>query len=149
MLMFRKLSSLALRQMAGDRAKDLLLLVENHLTDHSQRLTTALTQANERAWKTLEIALGGMRLWDRLASAEEFRSNDSRGFRVAAAQPTRSIPHRTLDRPSICPDRHLIIRANEDSVFPVLVAFAKARGRPPGATHLLSTRPWSINAGST
>jgi len=72
MMIFRKLGSLALRQMAGDRAKDLLLLVENHLTDHSQRLTTALAQANERAWKTLEIALGGKRLWDRLlASAED------------------------------------------------------------------------------
>ena len=71
MLIFRKLGSLALRQMAGDRAKDLLLLVENHLTDHSQRLTAALAQANERAWKTLEIALGGKRLWDRLASAED------------------------------------------------------------------------------
>ena len=58
MLVFRKLGSLALRQMAGDRAKDLLLLAENHLADHSQRLTTALAQANERAWKTLEIAGG-------------------------------------------------------------------------------------------
>ena len=72
MLIFRKLGSLALRQLAADRAKDLLLLVKNHLTDHSQRLTTALAQANERAWKTLEIALGGKRLWDRLlASAED------------------------------------------------------------------------------
>ena len=57
--------------MAGDRAKDLLLLAESHLTDHSQRLTSALAQANERAWKTLEIAPGGKRLWDRLASAED------------------------------------------------------------------------------
>lgn len=72
MIIFRKLGSLALRQMAGERANDLLLLVENRLTDHSQRLTTALAQANERAWKTLEIALGGKRLWDRLlASAED------------------------------------------------------------------------------
>ncbi len=72
MLIFRKLSSLALRQLAGHLAKDLLLLAKNHLTDHSQRLTTALAQANERAWKTLEIALGGKRLWDRLlASAED------------------------------------------------------------------------------
>ncbi len=71
MLIFRKLGSLALRQLAGDRAKDLLLLVKNHLTDHSQRLTTALAQANERAWKTLEITLGGKRLWDRLAPAED------------------------------------------------------------------------------
>ena len=71
MLIFRKLGSLALRQLAGDRAKDLLRLAEQHLTDHSQRLTAALAQANERAWKTLEIALGGKRLWDGLASAED------------------------------------------------------------------------------
>ena len=72
MLIFRKLGSLALRQLAGHLAKDLPLLAKKHLTDHSQRLTTALAQANERAWKTLEIALGGKRLWDRLlASAED------------------------------------------------------------------------------
>ncbi len=72
LIIFRKLSSLALRQLAGPLAKDLLLRAKTHLTDHSQRLTAALTQANERAWKTLEIALGGKRLWDRLlASAED------------------------------------------------------------------------------
>jgi hypothetical protein len=71
MVIFRKLGSLALQQIAGDRAKDLILLAENHLTDHSQWLTAALAQANERAWKTLEIALGGKRLWDRFASAED------------------------------------------------------------------------------
>jgi formylglycine-generating enzyme required for sulfatase activity len=71
MLIFRKLGSIALQQIAGDRAKDLVLLAENHLTDHSRRLTAALAQANERAWKTLEIALGGKRLWDRFASAED------------------------------------------------------------------------------
>ena len=70
MVIFRTLGSLALRQI-GDRAKDLLLLAENHLTDHSQRLTAALAQANEQAWKTLEIALGGKRFWDRFASAED------------------------------------------------------------------------------
>ena len=59
LIIFRKLSSLALRQLAGPLAKDLLLRAKTHLTDHSQRLTAALTQANERAWKTLEIALGG------------------------------------------------------------------------------------------
>jgi len=78
MLIFSKLSSLALRQLApalrqlaADRAKDLLLLAKNHLTDHSQRLPAALAQANERAWKTLEIALGGKRLWDRLLALAE------------------------------------------------------------------------------
>jgi uracil-DNA glycosylase family 4 len=44
-------------------------------TDHSQRLTEALRQSNERAWKALEVALAGDSLWDRcklvLASGED------------------------------------------------------------------------------
>ncbi len=56
-------------------ANPVIYLIEQpakkHLTDHSQRLTAALAQANERARKTLEIALGGKRLWDQLASAED------------------------------------------------------------------------------
>ena len=34
-------------------------------TDHSQRLTIALQNANDKAWKALEIALAGDSLWDR------------------------------------------------------------------------------------
>jgi formylglycine-generating enzyme required for sulfatase activity/tRNA A-37 threonylcarbamoyl transferase component Bud32 len=71
MIIIRKLGSLALQQVAGDWIKDFLQLAESHFTDHSQRLTTALTQAHERAWKTLEIALGGKRFWDRFASVED------------------------------------------------------------------------------
>jgi uracil-DNA glycosylase family 4 len=43
--------------------------------DHSQRLTEALRESNERAWKALEVALAGNSLWDRcklvLASGED------------------------------------------------------------------------------
>jgi len=46
-----------------------------HFVDHSQRLTLALRQSNDRAWKALEVALAGDSIWDRcklvLASGEE------------------------------------------------------------------------------
>jgi uracil-DNA glycosylase family 4 len=46
-----------------------------HFLDNSTRLTKALEQANERAWKALEVALAGDSIWDRckllLASGED------------------------------------------------------------------------------
>ncbi len=33
--------------------------LSRHLTDHSQRLTHALQEATDRAWKALEVALAG------------------------------------------------------------------------------------------
>ena len=71
------LSTLALRQLidgackvvvssavggAGDAVAGFLV---RHFTDHSQRLTQALQNANDRAWRSLEIALAGDTLWDR------------------------------------------------------------------------------------
>jgi hypothetical protein len=81
------LSTLALRQLiegacanvgasalscAGDAVAGFLV---QHFTDHSQRLTRALQNANDRAWRSLEITLAGDNLWDRcmglLAQREE------------------------------------------------------------------------------
>ncbi len=45
--------------------------VRSRFTDHSERLTEALALSNERAWKTIEIALGRQGFWDRFASAED------------------------------------------------------------------------------
>ncbi len=58
-------------KLAGDWVKKAVEGVRSHFTDHSERLTRALAQSNERAWKTIEIALGGQRFWDRFASAED------------------------------------------------------------------------------
>ncbi len=58
-------------KIAGDWAKKVAETVRSHFTDHSEKLTEALARSNERAWKTIEIALGGQRLWDRFASAED------------------------------------------------------------------------------
>ncbi len=58
-------------KIAGDWVKKAVEGVRSHFTDHSERLTEALAQSNEKAWKTIEIALGGQRFWDRFASAED------------------------------------------------------------------------------
>ena len=58
-------------KIAGDWVKKAVEGVRSHFTDHSERLTKALAQSNEKAWKTIEIALGGQRFWDRFASAED------------------------------------------------------------------------------
>jgi hypothetical protein len=46
-------------KVAGDWVKKVAENVRSHFTDHSERLTEALALSNERAWKTIEIALGG------------------------------------------------------------------------------------------
>src|SRR5262245_48779095 len=50
----------------GDEAVEgVVKLLASRFTDHSQRLTRALHDANERAWQALEISLAGDSWWDR------------------------------------------------------------------------------------
>ncbi len=50
-----------------------------HFSDHSQKLPRAVAAANDRAWKTLEIALGGERFYGWLTSAtDKSLANDIR-----------------------------------------------------------------------
>jgi uracil-DNA glycosylase family 4 len=81
------LAALALRQLAGgacraaglEAGEGAVLGTVNFLfkrfVDHSTRLTEALGQSNERAWRALEVALAGDSLWERcklvLAPGEE------------------------------------------------------------------------------
>jgi uracil-DNA glycosylase family 4 len=81
------LCALALQQLIGGACKaagispgvgaveGVVGFLTRHFTDHSKRLTLALEQTNEQAWRALEIALAGDSLWDRcklaLASGEE------------------------------------------------------------------------------
>jgi hypothetical protein len=58
-------------RLAGDWVKTLAGKVRSHFTDHSERLTHALAECNERAWKTIEMALAGPRFWDRFTPAED------------------------------------------------------------------------------
>ena len=39
-------------------------MLGDHLGDRSQALTRALTKANVRAWRALEIALAGESIWN-------------------------------------------------------------------------------------
>lgn len=49
----------------SDRAQNVASALIGHFTDHSQRPPKALTTANDRSWKTLEVALAGDSFWDR------------------------------------------------------------------------------------
>jgi uracil-DNA glycosylase family 4 len=51
----------------------------NHFIDNSQRLTEALEDTNQQAWRALEIALAGDSLWDRMKLA--LASSEERAFR--------------------------------------------------------------------
>lgn len=65
------LSTLALRKLVdgactavgvkegGDVVVAVAAFLNERFTDHSQRLTAALHNANERAWKALELSLAG------------------------------------------------------------------------------------------
>ena len=53
-------------------------------TDHSQRLGEALQEANESAWKALEIALAGESFWERCQALLARRENQAFGRQVRA-----------------------------------------------------------------
>jgi tetratricopeptide (TPR) repeat protein len=75
------LSTLALRKLVdgactavgvkegGDVAVAVAAFLNERFTDHSQRLTAALQNANERAWKSLELSLAGESFWERCKSS--------------------------------------------------------------------------------
>lgn len=75
---FQTLSVVALRQLVGGACtavgaspvgEAVVDFLANRFTDHSSKLTTALQTANERAWKTLELALAGDSFWERCKTA--------------------------------------------------------------------------------
>jgi hypothetical protein len=78
MSIFISLSSLALRQVVDgacavlgvkESSEAVVGFLTERFTDHSQRLARALRQANDNAWKALEIALAGDSLWERCKAA--------------------------------------------------------------------------------
>ena len=78
----QQLSLLALRQSvegacqavgvsAGERSVETVVnFLDKHFTDHSLALTAAMRRAGDRAWKALEIALAGEKIWNWLDSAD-------------------------------------------------------------------------------
>src|SRR5262245_63157125 len=78
MSIFLNLSSLALRQVvdgacaalgARNGPEAIVGFLTERFTDHSQRLARALQQANDNAWKALEITLASDSLWERCKAA--------------------------------------------------------------------------------
>jgi formylglycine-generating enzyme required for sulfatase activity/tRNA A-37 threonylcarbamoyl transferase component Bud32 len=75
------LSTLALRKLVddacatvgikegGDAAVAVAAYLTDRFTDQSQRLTAALQNANERAWRALELSLAGESFWERCKAA--------------------------------------------------------------------------------
>ena len=64
----------------------------DRLSDQSQRLTKALHAANERAWRTLEIALAGESLWTRLTARAEDKAFRSQVRAFLDSQPLGGLP---------------------------------------------------------
>jgi tetratricopeptide (TPR) repeat protein len=86
------LSTFAVRQLAGgacrmagtdDVVREAARFLSERFVDHSQRLTRAVSLANDNAWKALEIALAGDSFWERCKSAL------ARGDEKAFAQQVR------------------------------------------------------------
>jgi len=83
----QNLCALALKQLVGGACKlagvevgesaviGVVSVLTRHFLDNSRRLLEALREANERAWRAVEVALAGDSMWDRcklvLASADE------------------------------------------------------------------------------
>ncbi len=98
------LSALALRQVvggaceaigvpAGAAIEPLVNFLGERFSDQSQRLTDALKGANDRAWKSLEIALAGDSLWERVKGAVVARADDRAfGAQVRAFLDATPIP---------------------------------------------------------
>jgi serine/threonine protein kinase len=82
-----------------DLSQKVVSALTDHFTDHSQRLTKALATANERSWKTLEVALAGESFWDRCKTAlssgeDKALAQQVRGFldrAILAEQPDRGL----------------------------------------------------------
>jgi serine/threonine protein kinase len=91
MSVFLDMSSLAVRtvldaacEAVGFRAgagtvEGVVTFLRRHFLDQSQKLTVALTRANARAWRALEIALAGDTWWERCKAA--LVPADERAFR--------------------------------------------------------------------
>ncbi len=83
---FSVLCAIALKYVGAEGAERVVAICGDHLSDQGRRLTKALRESNERAWKALEIALAGETLWNRLDRAED------RAFRQQLAAYLKQMP---------------------------------------------------------
>ena len=83
---FSVLCAIALKYVGAEGLERVVAICGDHLSDQGRRLTKALRESNERAWKALEIALAGETLWNRLDRAED------RAFRQQLAAYLKQTP---------------------------------------------------------
>jgi hypothetical protein len=72
MLILLSLCKIALKEWQGENGEKIagvLQMLTDHFSDQGQRLGKALQTANERSWKTIELALAGDSWWQRMKSA--------------------------------------------------------------------------------
>ena len=80
------LCAVALKYVGAEGVEKVISILGQHLSDQGQRLTKALKESNERAWKALEVALAGETLWNKLDRAED------RAFRQQLAAYLKQLP---------------------------------------------------------
>src|SRR5262245_22923788 len=92
------LVAFGLRQVLADWTDGAVSLIADRLTDHGQKLPRALARANDRAWRTLAMALAGNSLLDRVKSL--LPPADERAF----AEQVRAFLGTSTDRFDAAPD---------------------------------------------
>src|SRR5262249_39959128 len=75
---------------APDALGGVIGVLTRHFTDHSQKLTGALKQSNDRAWRGLEVALAGDSWWRRTTAF--LTPADGRAFRHQVENFLDSVP---------------------------------------------------------
>jgi serine/threonine protein kinase len=71
MAVFKLLSRFALYQVMGEGAEVVMRFLGDRLSDESKLLVHALETANEKAWKSMEVALAGEGFWNKFDRAED------------------------------------------------------------------------------
>jgi serine/threonine protein kinase len=75
---------------APDAVGGVIGVLTRHFTDHSQKLTQALKQSNDRAWRGIELALAGDSWWRRTTAF--LTPADARAFRHQVEKFLDSVP---------------------------------------------------------
>ena len=83
---FSSMCSFALKQLGMESLEHVKQWLGDHFSDQGRRLTNALKESNEKAWRALEIALAGESLWNKLDRA------DDRAFRQQLAAFLKQLP---------------------------------------------------------
>ena len=78
MAVVQKMCALALQQLTGESASNVLGILGDHFSDRGQLVIKALRVANDRAWKALEVALVGDSWWQQFKSL--LRAKEDQAF---------------------------------------------------------------------